>query len=92
MLNSHENTKGRDIWPNACDTGLARFDAIEHVNWIQFAASVTIYDVGHSITAEKGTGNFNDDVLGNVVMRHGCLELNKERKTEYAEESVGETI
>lgn len=51
-------------WPEACRIATERYDAIEWVTWfVTGAQNLDIYSVGETVSAERGTGNFNDDVL-----------------------------
>lgn len=62
ILNT-ENTKGSNPLERARLIAKQRIDSIEMVNWIKYAASPEIFEMGSSVSAEKGTGNFDDDVL-----------------------------
>jgi len=61
------HTKGRDPLSEAWDLAEYRISQIEMVNWYCADYSVELYGMGESITAEKGTGNFDDEVLGATV-------------------------
>ena len=104
--NTHEHHKGEDPWPSACEVGVARFEQIEAVTWLDIRTEVDFgagYALGDAVNAEKGTGNFDDEVLARVVTRGGNATLDmvraKQKDNEDAEaateeetESVGETV
>lgn len=98
--NSHYSTKGRDIWPEACRVGAERMQQIDHVMWFHMHTAVEAYSLGDTVTAEKNTGNFDDDVLGQVVSHGiGSLEItqvthteNEQFTPEEEEESVGQDV
>lgn len=96
MLNAPESTKGHNVWPRACEIAQERYTSIEKVTWFKTGVSLEMYDVGNSVSAEKGTGNFDDDVLGSVVMRNGetTLDLVKVHKMKEENEnaSVSEDV
>jgi hypothetical protein len=96
MLNSPVNLKGQKVWPKACEIAQERYDLIERVTWFHASVSLEMYDVGHAVSAEKGTGNFDDDVLGSVVMRNGNTTLDlikvKQTKEENEEASICENV
>ncbi len=100
---AHHPTKGRDIWPEACKTGLMRFGQIERVTWLNLRTEVDFgsgYAMGDAVAAEKSTGNFDDDVLGNAVSQgKGTLDMIKAKHTDNEpeltaeeEESVGADV
>jgi len=68
-------SKGRNPWPESCIIAEQQFAAMERVTWFKPEVVWDMYDIGDSVTAEKGTGNFNDDVLGQVVYRDGVAKL-----------------
>jgi hypothetical protein len=104
--NSHKHTKGTDLWPLACGIAFKRYEQIESVTWLDIRTEVDFgagYSMGDSVTAEKGSGNFDDEVLARVVTRGGNATLDmiraKQKEHEDAEatateeeESVGETV
>lgn len=87
-------TKGMNPWPKACEIGRQRSAAIENVTWISRTVAYQLYDVGDSVRAEKGTGNFNDDVLGSVLGRHGndALDILKSKATKETDENDSEDL
>ena len=94
LLKRH--TKGTNPWPKACDIAQARYESIERVTWFKSESVWDMFDMGDSVTAEKGTGNFDDDVLGAVVTRGGndVLDANKQEKVleENEEEAISEGV
>jgi len=84
------DTKGRDPWPEACDLAIDRFERIDHVTWFKTEKVWDMFDMGDSVAAEKGTGNFDDDVLGRVVTRTGTASLDMIKATELADEEADE--
>lgn len=101
--NSHKHTKGKQLWPLACDIAIERFESIERVNWLDIRTEVDFgagFSLGTSVKAEKGTGNFDDEVLANVLTRGGSATLDmvkvqteeSEHEDETETESVGEAV
>ena len=92
--NSHASTKGRDIWPEACAVGVERFGIMDHVTWLDIRTEIDFgagYSFGDAVHAEKGTGNFDDEVLAKVVTRGGNATLDMVKaKTNDNEESINE--
>ena len=88
----HNRPAGIDPWPLACELAEKWYNAIDHVTWFKSESVWDMFDMGDSVTAEKGTGNFDDDVLGAVVSRAGndALDANKQSKEldELDEEEV----
>jgi hypothetical protein len=64
-----------NAWVDACEIGLKRFELIDRVNWLVFSNTIELFSLADSISAEKETGNFDDDVLGSVVSRDGATKL-----------------
>ena len=72
------NTKGSNPWPEACLIAEERYQKIDHVTWFQTTRVWDMFDMGTAVHAEKGTGNFDDDVLGSVVTNgKGALDAVK---------------
>lgn len=86
-----DHKKGRDCWPQACETAIERFRSIERVNWYKTnATEVKLYDYTNSrIKAERDSGNF-DDVLAAVLTRNGpeTLDMIKARRSDGEENFV----
>lgn len=64
ILNKGEAKKGTNPYPQACKIAEERISQIKKVTWFKIPQA---HEVRHSIgqiCAEKGTGNFNDDILG----------------------------
>ena len=84
------NFKGQDPWPIACEMALDRYDKIQHVNWLDFRVESDFgmgFAMGDAVSAEKGTGNFDDDVLGRAVTDgKAALDMVKARRQEGEEE------
>lgn len=60
-------SKGTNPWGHAYVLGEKRFATIEYVTWYKITKVWEMFDLGSSVSAEKGTGNFDDDVLAPVV-------------------------
>lgn len=63
-----QKTKGTNPWPAACALAAERYSQIEWVNWLTLGVrNLDIHGLGHTVHAEKDTGNFDDDVLSPVI-------------------------
>lgn len=58
-----------DAWDIAHAVGFNRFYRMKTVSLHRFGKNNNMYALGSSVKAEKNTGNFNDDVLGNNVTK-----------------------
>lgn len=87
MLNEG-GTKGSNPIDKAYETALAQIDKMEWVRWIYTSArDVEIYGFGDSVAAEKGTGNFDDDVIAEGLKRPGSnpdMKVEEELEEEVA--------
>jgi hypothetical protein len=86
----NKGSKGHDPWPEACEIAMDRYEQMDHVTWFKTEKVWEMYDVGDSVTAEKGTGNFDDDVLGKAVTRTGTASLDMIKATISADETEAE--
>lgn len=68
-----------------------RIASMEWVNWIQWTAYLNLHGFADSVGAEKGTGNFDDDVIAPSLERTGSnLDVRKLNK-QLDEEETAET-
>jgi len=67
-LTNAKHPEGFATWRKAVDVGWERFDAAERVRWYMPVTGYDIYNMG-VVAAEKGTGNFDDDVLGETIRK-----------------------
>lgn len=76
------HTKGSNPWPDACDMAAEWYDSIDHVTWLSFNVTIDLYGMGDSVSAEKNTGNFNDDVVAQTLTRNGVSNLEATKNLE----------
>lgn len=67
-----KHTKGKDPWPDALQMAEDRIKQINFVHWYAAPNIWDFYDIGKTVSAEKPTGNFDDDVLGGTLEREGA--------------------
>jgi hypothetical protein len=74
----NSNPKGKDQLPEAVRIAEERIASMENVTWFKTATTRAVndpyYTLGTSVSAEKGTGNFDDDVLANGLTRGASPE------------------
>jgi hypothetical protein len=93
LLNhSNKKLKGQNGMEMAREITFQRLEQIAWVHWIKQEAWLDLHDFGTSVSAEKGTGNFDDDVVGKGLERTGTnldarklLRDEKEPEAETAE-------
>jgi len=80
----------RDSLGRALKIARERIARIEWVTWMEWTSFLNIYDFADSIGAEKGTGNFDDDVVAKGLERTGVnLDARKLQK-ELNDEETGD--
>ena len=60
---ANRREEGFGAWRKAVDKAFERYDLLDWVRWYQAPPSTEYFTFGTSVTAEKGTGNFDDDVV-----------------------------
>jgi len=90
ILNTR-HTKGQNPMIEAAAIGLQNLNRIQWVTWYRATRHLNIHDFGDSVSAERGTGNFDDDVIAKGLERTGA-NLDARKLQKELEENEGQTI